>query len=154
MRKLIPILLTAMLFCIGGLKASAYLTSTEYTNALNTIVTGKSYTIYTVVNGTKWYMKTDGSLTNVAAQKGVFVVADGVAGDYEKAYHFTFDDGGTTKWFGVHGWFHNQHPYPDGTFHQQSMEISTTNSSFHSQVLFMKGDGDQKGNYAIRAGND
>ena len=158
MKHLKIYLLTALLFLIGGLRASAdYLTSTEYTNALNTIVTGKSYTIYTVVNGTRWYVKLDGELTSNAAQRGVFNVIAGSAGDYEKGFHFTFDNNGTTKRVGVDGEFHSAagHPFADGTFRQKPLEFGnhTSESAFQTKVLFLKGDGDQKGNYAIRAGN-
>ncbi len=69
----------------------------------------------------------------------------------------TFNVGSTTKRVGVDGEFHSAagHPFADGTFRQKPLEFGnhTSESAFQTKVLFLKGDGDQKGNYAIRAGN-
>ena len=149
MKKTTPILLTALLFLIGGLKANAYLTSTEYTNALNTIVTGKSYTIYTVVNGTRWYLAADGSLTNNVANKVVFKIVEGnTGGVYEKGYVFQF---GSTKTIGAIEHFYLRND-PNDTFYAENIKIWDKDDKglWLSKVLLMD---TTTGNYAIRATN-
>lgn len=121
--------------------------ATEYERAQGTYEIGKSYSIYTEVNGVKWYLTLGGDLSNVADLAGEFIMKEGATGEFPKSVFLRYGDG--TRSFVVLD-FVTFSIHDDGEFLAGRFGSRSQNSAFDSQVLLM----DESGKYAIRASNE
>lgn len=115
-------------------------TNTTYFNALSSIEAGAKYRIYTKVNGTKYYMEANGSLTSKSSKAGTFTFSRAEASNTEYKYGFNLLD----------AYFTN--PSLSGNNIVNNGQINTDKVSkrkdWEAQVFFLK-----SGKFAIRATN-
>ena len=139
-------MLAVMLTAVeGGGKIYAYIDDDEYTRALETIVSGKAYTIYTEVEGAKYYLTKEGELTSTKASAGVFILTKTTGGAaYTNGIRIATSDG-----------YRFAHPSTDEiTKVNENKKLYRRNdkydrNDYERQVFRM----DENGNYAIRTTN-
>ena len=126
--------------------------NTPYFRALPTVITGKNYSIFTEVNGTKYYLTTSGTLTDSKDEAGVFTIKQGNSngGEYGDSFFFEWTSGSTM----YHFTNPNQNTNGNGTYSGDNNIIPRPASSgndriWDSQILLMN----SNGKYAIRSTN-
>ena len=116
-------------------------TDAEYNAALAAIENGEKYHISSDVNGTAYYLTTDGHLTSVKADAGVFTITQTTGGQFKDTGFFIY---GTSYSFSN----------PPGTTdaHLSCGYISYSDqgrATWDAQVLFLN----ENGKYAVRSTN-
>lgn len=115
---------------------------TDYDRALASIESGKNYSIFTEIDGEKYYVTEDGHLTTSAADRGAFEFEKVTGGDYVE-YGFKMKNG---PWrFTNPPLVNNVANLTPGSF---SRTTGNDRSSWEAQVFFKEGD-----LYAIRSCN-
>lgn len=147
--KILKTLLLMTILCIVGGRELKAQTASEYEAALDTIDSGHNYCISTDVNGTKYYVTTNGGLASSKEDAGIFIctkVTTGGAYVYDgtnTATGIRIDSG--SKRFTNPPISNNVAVLNRGTF------ATTTDSrdSWETQVLFLN----SEGKFAIRSCN-
>lgn len=115
---------------------------TDYDRALASIESGKNYSIFTEIDGEKYYVTEDGHLTTSAADRGAFEFEKVTGGDYVE-YGFKMKNG---------PWRFTNPPLANNVANLTPGSFSRTTgndrSSWEAQVFFKEGD-----LYAIRSCN-
>ena len=125
--------------------------NTPYFRALPTIALNKNYSVFTVVNGTRYYLTTSGTLTNNKSNAGVFTLKAGNSngGEYGDSFFFEWTSGSDT----YHFTNPNQNTGGNGTFASNNSLVPVSGSGYNriwdSQILLLG----NNGKYAIRATN-
>ncbi|MBR5052909.1 MAG: hypothetical protein IKW91_06755 [Bacteroidaceae bacterium] len=120
----------------------------EFFRAMSAIVEGKEYVVTTTVNGTKYYLTTNGTLTANEIDAGIFTMQYGQSGYYGRSFYFTWTSGGSTYTFTNP----NQNKGANGTFSTDNKIIprqKDRDNVYDCQVLLLN----EEGKYAIRATN-
>ena len=120
----------------------------NYFRALTTVVVGKEYTIFTTINGKKYYLTTEGTLVEGALNAGVFHFQNGQSGDHARSYLISWTANSATYSFTNP----NQNKGANGTFSGDNNIIprkKDRESAYDCQVLMLN----SNGMYAIRATN-
>lgn len=125
--------------------------NTPYFRALPTVALNKNYSVFTEVNGTKYYLTTSGTLTGNKSDAGVFTLKAGNSngGEYGDSFFFEWTSGSDT----YHFTNPNQNTNGNGTFASNNSLVPVSGSSYNriwdSQILLLG----SNGKYAIRATN-
>ena len=120
----------------------------NYFRALGTVQTGKEYVVSTTVNGSKYYLTTEGKLSASNMDAGIFLLQNGQTGAYNRSYYFTWKVGSTTYTFTNP----NQNKGANGSFSADDNIIirkKDRDSAYDCQVLYRN----SSGKYAVRATN-
>jgi len=122
-----------------------------YFRALPTVTLNKNYSVFTEVNGTKYYLTTSGTLTSNRSDAGVFTLKAGNSngGEYGDSFFFEWTSGSTV----YHFTNPNQNTGGNGTFASNNSLVPVSGDSYNriweSQILLLG----SNGKYAIRATN-
>ena len=149
MRKFKLLLASAlMLLAWSGVKAQ---TQEECDAALATINDGSTYRIKTTVDGTAYYVKTDGTLTNVATDAGVFkFIKTNGANNSPFAVGIQINSGVDGGINDINGRFTNSRTTSSASFNEGKLTVTTGNrADWESQVFFLN----ENGKYAVRSTN-
>ena len=149
MRKFKLLLASALvLLAWSGVKAQ---TQEECDAALATINDGSTYRIKTTVDGTAYYVKTDGTLTNVATDAGVFkFIKTNGANNSPFAVGIQINSGVDGGINDINGRFTNSRTTSSASFNEGKLTVTTGNrADWESQVFFLN----ENGKYAVRSTN-
>lgn len=122
--------------------------NTDYFRALGAITTGNDYIVTTTINGMKYYLTTNGTLTDEEVEAGVFRLQNGQSGDHNRSFYFTWTDNSTTYTFTNS----SLNTGANGTFSSENAIVTRKKdreNAYDCQVLFRN----SSGKYAIRATN-
>lgn len=120
----------------------------DYFRALGDIVVGNEYVISTTVNGTKYYLTTEGKLTASDMDAGVFTLTKGQSGDHNRSFYISWTASSSTYTFTNP----TQNKGENGTFSSDNNIIprkKDRDNNYDCQVLLKN----TSGKYAIRATN-
>ena len=121
---------------------------TDYFRALGAVTIGNEYMVTTTVNGTKYYLTTNGTLTADEMEGGIFNLQNGKSGENNQSFYFTWKASSTTYVFTNP----NQNKGNNGTFSDDNNIITRKKdreNAYDCQVLLLN----SSGKYAIRATN-
>ena len=114
---------------------------TDYDRALASIEDGKNYSVFTEVDGQKYYVTADGKLTNDESARGAFGFQKVNGAQYAEG--FLLNSQNNTR-------FSNPYTTTEAALTNGSLNISTNNrADWEAQVFFQNTDG----KYAVRATN-